>query len=45
MLNQGVDLMGMTGGLVSGVHSDQDVDHTLQAFEATLDEMRAESLL
>ncbi len=45
MLNHGVDLMGMTGGLVSAVHSDEDVDRTLQAFEAALDEMRAESLL
>ncbi|MCH7836362.1 MAG: aspartate aminotransferase family protein [Chloroflexi bacterium] len=45
MLNHGVDLMGMTGGLVSAVHSDEDVDRTLQAFEATLDEMRAESLV
>ena len=33
------------GGLVSAVHSDEDVDRTLQAFEATLDEMRAESLV
>lgn len=45
MLNHGVDLMGMTGGLVSGVHSDEDVDRTLEAFEATLAEIQAEGLL
>jgi glutamate-1-semialdehyde 2,1-aminomutase len=45
VLNHGVDLMGMTGGLVSGVHSDEDVQRTLEAFEATLAEMQAEGLL
>jgi glutamate-1-semialdehyde 2,1-aminomutase len=45
MLNHGVDLMGMTGGLVSGVHSDEDVDRTLEAFEAALAEMQAEGLI
>ncbi len=45
MLNHGADLMGMTGGLVSGVHSDEDVDRTLEAFAATLAEMQAEGLL
>jgi glutamate-1-semialdehyde 2,1-aminomutase len=45
MLNHGVDLMGMTGGLVSGVHSDEDVERTLEAFEATLAEMQAEGVL
>jgi glutamate-1-semialdehyde 2,1-aminomutase len=45
MLNRGVDLMGMTGGLVSGVHSDEDVDRSLEAFEATLAELQAEGLI
>ncbi|MDP2674641.1 MAG: aminotransferase class III-fold pyridoxal phosphate-dependent enzyme, partial [Dehalococcoidia bacterium] len=45
MLNHGVDLMGMTGALVSGVHTDADVGLTLAAFEATLAEMHAEGLL
>ncbi len=45
MLNHGVDLMGYTAGLVSSVHTDEDVDRTLKAFEATLDEMLAEDLL
>ena len=45
MINHGIDLMGMTGALVSGVHTDADVDLTLAAFEATLGEMQAERLL
>jgi glutamate-1-semialdehyde 2,1-aminomutase len=45
MLNHGVDLMGYTAGLVSSVHTDEDVDRTLKAFEATLDEMLAEDIL
>lgn len=45
MLNHGVDLMGGTGGFTSGVHTDGDIDQTLEAFEATLDEMRAEGML
>jgi len=45
MINHGIDLMGMTGALVSGVHSDADADLTLAAFEATLGEMQAEGLL
>jgi glutamate-1-semialdehyde 2,1-aminomutase len=45
LLNHGADLMGMTGGLVSGVHSDEDVDRTLEAFEATLADMQSEGIL
>ena len=45
MLNHGVDLMGMTGGLVSGVHTDEDVERTLEAFGATLAEMQAEGVI
>jgi glutamate-1-semialdehyde 2,1-aminomutase len=45
MLNHGVDMMGQTGALVSGVHSDDDIERTADAFAATLDEMRAEGLL
>ena len=43
MLNRGVDLM-RNGGLVSAVHSEQDVEATLAAFEATLADMRHEGL-
>jgi len=45
MLNHGVDMMGQTGALVSGVHTNDDIDRTFDAFAATLDEMRAEGLL
>ena len=44
MLNRGVDLM-RNGGLVSTVHSEQDVEATLAAFEATLADMRREDLI
>jgi glutamate-1-semialdehyde 2,1-aminomutase len=44
MLNHGVDLMGGTGGFVSGVHTEADIDATVAAFEATIGEMRAEDL-
>jgi glutamate-1-semialdehyde 2,1-aminomutase len=45
MINRGVDLMGMTGGLVSGVHTDEDIDRTLEAFDATLADLKSEGLL
>jgi len=44
MLNHGVDLMSGAGGFTSGVHTEEDVEKTLEAFEASLTEMRAEGL-
>jgi glutamate-1-semialdehyde 2,1-aminomutase len=44
MLNRGVDLM-RNGGLVSAVHSAEDVQATLAVFEATLADMRREGIL
>lgn len=44
MLNEGVDLMG-SGGLVSAVHTDADVDFTIEAFSKTIAAMREEGLL
>jgi len=44
MLNRGVDLM-RNGGLVSAVHTDEDIEATLAAFEETLADMRSEELL
>lgn len=41
MLNHGVDLMHGDGGFVSGVHSEDDIDATIAAFEASLGEMKA----
>ena len=45
MLNHGIDLMGGSGGFVSGVHTDADIDQTIAAFDTTLGEMRAEGIL
>ncbi len=45
MLNHGVDLMGGSGGFVSAVHSAADIDHTIEAFEATVAAMRDEGAL
>jgi len=44
MLNRGVDLM-RNGGLVSAVHSEEDVEATLAAFEETLADMHHEDLI
>ncbi|MER3449402.1 MAG: aspartate aminotransferase family protein [Chloroflexota bacterium] len=44
MRNLGVDLF-RTMGFVSSAHSPADVDHTLQAFEETVKQMRREGLV
>jgi glutamate-1-semialdehyde 2,1-aminomutase len=45
MLNQGVDLMGGSGGFTSGVHTDADIDLTVQAFKETIAQMQADGIL
>jgi glutamate-1-semialdehyde 2,1-aminomutase len=45
LINHGVDLMGGSGGFVSGVHTDADIDHTIKAFESAVSELRAEDLV
>ena len=45
LINHGVDLMGGSGGFVSGVHTDADIDHAIKAFEAAVSELRAESII
>ena len=45
MLNHGIDLMGGNGGFTSGVHTDEDISRTVDAFEATMREMKAEDLI
>jgi glutamate-1-semialdehyde 2,1-aminomutase len=45
MLNHGIDLMGGSGGFTSGVHTEEDIDRTVKAFEASVHEMKAERLL
>jgi glutamate-1-semialdehyde aminotransferase len=45
LINHGVDLMGGSGGFVSGVHTEADIDRTIEAFEAAIKEMHAEALV
>jgi glutamate-1-semialdehyde 2,1-aminomutase len=45
MLNHGVDLMGGSGGFVSGVHSEADIAFVCDAFEASVRELLAEGLI
>jgi glutamate-1-semialdehyde 2,1-aminomutase len=40
--NRGVDLMSGTGGMVSAVHTEADIDQTLVAFEGALKAVREE---
>lgn len=42
LLLHGVDIMGWPGGVVSGVHTEEDVARTAAAFDATLEMMQAE---
>ena len=42
MLLHGVDIVGWPGGVVSAVHTEEDVSRTVAAFEATLEMLRAE---
>ena len=43
-MNHGVDLMGM-GGHVSCVHTEADIDETLDAFGAALADLRRNNIL
>jgi glutamate-1-semialdehyde 2,1-aminomutase len=43
--NHGVDLMRGRSGFLSAAHTDADIDTTVAAFAATLDDMGAEGLL
>lgn len=43
--NRGVDPMSGTGGMVSGVHTDEDIQHTLEAFDGALGDLLAEGLV
>jgi glutamate-1-semialdehyde 2,1-aminomutase len=44
-LNNGVDLMAMTRGIVSAVHQPADIDATIAAFDTTLGQMQEEGIL
>ena len=43
--NRGVDIMGREGLLVSAAHTEIDIDQTLEAFQNTLETIRAEGLV
>ena len=43
--NGGVDIMGRDSFLVSGTHTDREINQTLEAFENTLAAVRAEGLV
>ncbi len=43
--NRGVDIMGRDAFLVSAVHAENDIDQTLEAFQNTLEAIRAEGLV
>ncbi len=45
MLNHGVDLMGGSGGFVSGVHCEADVDLTIAAFEGAVRDLRTDGVV
>jgi glutamate-1-semialdehyde 2,1-aminomutase len=45
MLNEGVDLMGGSGGFVSAVHTEADVDQTVQGFRAAISAMQADGVI
>ena len=44
MILNGVDLMN-TGGFMSAIHSDDDIDRTVVAFERTLERLSSDGLL
>jgi len=45
MLNEGVDMMGGIGFMVSAVHEEEHVDRTVQAFERSLSALRDEGVV
>ncbi|MDP2949837.1 MAG: aspartate aminotransferase family protein [Chloroflexota bacterium] len=44
-LNNGLDLMGLGGGLVSAVHQPADIDASIEGFDRTLVQMQEEGIL
>jgi glutamate-1-semialdehyde 2,1-aminomutase len=44
-LLEGVDISGWPGGMASAVHSDDDIETTVEAFARALDRMAAEGLI
>ena len=45
MYNEGVDVMGGIGFMVSAVHEDEQIDQTAEAFERALGALRDEQII
>lgn len=45
MLNEGVDMMGGIGFMVSSAHREQDIDRTVEAFENAIGALRSEAVI
>ena len=45
LLNEGVDLMGGSGGFVSIAHRPEDIDATIDAFQAAVAQMQRERII
>ena len=45
MMVNGVDIAGWPGGVISAVHDDSDLEHTVAAFKESLKMLRADALL
>ena len=45
MLNEGVDMMGGIGFMVSSAHGEEDIDRTVEAFERSLAALREEGVV
>jgi hypothetical protein len=45
MLNNGVDMMGGIGFMVSALHTEREIDRTTAAFEQTLIELREDGVV
>jgi glutamate-1-semialdehyde 2,1-aminomutase len=43
--NRGVDILSFNGGMVSGVHTDEDIDRTIVAFDGALRDLLDEELI
>ena len=42
---RGVDLMSRTSGVLSGVHTEADIDQSLEAFDGAIKAMMEEGLI
>ena len=45
MINEGIDTMGGRGFIVSAVHTENEIDRTIEAFEKTLVNMRQDGIV